>query len=42
LRGYAGYVVMEWEKKWHPEIADPDVAMPQHIARAREWLADLV
>ncbi|HEX5414030.1 MAG TPA: sugar phosphate isomerase/epimerase family protein [Chloroflexota bacterium] len=41
LRGYAGYVVMEWEKKWHPEIAAPEVAMPQHLARAREWLADV-
>lgn len=42
LRGYSGYVVMEWEKKWHPEIADPNVAMPQHIAKAREWLADVL
>jgi len=32
--GYNGYVSVEWEKKWHPEIAEPEVALPQHIA----WL----
>jgi len=32
--GYDGYVAVEWEKKWHPEIAPPEVALPQHIA----WL----
>jgi sugar phosphate isomerase/epimerase len=42
LRGYRGYVVAEWEKKWHPEIADPEVALPQHIAVLREWTADIL
>jgi fatty-acyl-CoA synthase len=32
--GYRGYVSVEWEKKWHPELADPEVALPQHL----EWL----
>jgi len=32
--GYNGYVSIEWEKKWHPEIEEPEVALPQHI----EWL----
>jgi len=32
--GYTGWVSVEWEKKWHPELAGPDVALPQHIA----WL----
>jgi fatty-acyl-CoA synthase len=32
--GYAGYVSLEWEKKWHPELAEPEVALPQGIA----WL----
>jgi sugar phosphate isomerase/epimerase len=41
LRGYPGWVVAEWEKKWHPELAEPDVAMPQHLAKMREWIADL-
>ncbi|HVC35260.1 MAG TPA: sugar phosphate isomerase/epimerase family protein [Chloroflexota bacterium] len=41
LRGYHGYVVAEWEKKWHPEILEPDVALPQHLAKLKEWTADL-
>jgi sugar phosphate isomerase/epimerase len=30
--GYRGYYCFEWEKKWHPEIEDPEVAFP-HYAR---------
>jgi len=41
MRGYHGYVVVEWEKKWHSEIAEPEVAFPQHIGLLREWIADL-
>jgi len=33
-RGYEGWVSVEWEKKWHPDIAGPEVALPQHIS----WL----
>lgn len=29
---FDGYVNFEWEKGWHPEIADPEVAIP-HFAR---------
>jgi sugar phosphate isomerase/epimerase len=29
---YDRFVSFEWEKKWHPEIADADVALP-HFAR---------
>jgi sugar phosphate isomerase/epimerase len=28
--GYKGYYSFEWEKMWHPEIAEPDVAFPQY------------
>jgi sugar phosphate isomerase/epimerase len=35
--GYTGYVSVEWEKKWHPEIAEPEIALPQHIA----WLKSI-
>jgi sugar phosphate isomerase/epimerase len=31
--GYKGYYCFEWEKKWHPEIEEPEVAFP-HFARA--------
>jgi sugar phosphate isomerase/epimerase len=29
---YGGFLSFEWEKKWHPEIADADIALP-HFAR---------
>lgn len=32
--GYPGVVSVEWEKKWHPHLADPEIALPQHLA----WL----
>ena len=37
-QGYAGWVAVEWEKRWHPEIAEPEVALPQHAALLRTWL----
>lgn len=36
--GYDGYVSVEWEKKWHPELAEPEIALPQHITRLRQWM----
>ena len=35
--GYEGYVSVEWEKKWRPELAGPEVAIP-HFA---EWFRQL-
>jgi sugar phosphate isomerase/epimerase len=32
---YDGYVSLEWEKMWHPEIEDPEVAFPQAISYMR-------
>jgi sugar phosphate isomerase/epimerase len=37
--GYKGYYCFEWEKGWHPEIEDPEVAFPQFVERMREYLA---
>jgi fatty-acyl-CoA synthase len=37
-RGYDGWIAIEWEKKWHPHIPEPEVAFPQHIALLRQWL----
>ena len=38
--GYRGYYNFEWEKLWHPEIEEPDIAIP-HFARViREYLAE--
>ena len=30
-RGYDGYYTFEWEKAWHPELADADVALPAFV-----------
>ncbi len=35
--GYRGYAVLEWEKKWHPELPEPETAFPQFVRRMREW-----
>lgn len=33
--GYAGYYSFEWEKRWVPEIAGPEIAYPRYIAYMR-------
>ena len=37
-RGYGGWISVEWEKKWHPEIPEPEQALPQHLSLLREWV----
>jgi sugar phosphate isomerase/epimerase len=37
--GYPHWVSVEWEKRWHPEIEPPEVALPQHIELLRAWEA---
>jgi len=37
--GYDGYLTLEWEKKWHPEIADPEVALPAYAEYMRKLIA---
>jgi sugar phosphate isomerase/epimerase len=39
--GYEGYICAEWEKKWHPEIAEPEIAMPQHAQILRAWMSEI-
>ncbi len=39
-QGYDGYVSVEWEKRWHPEIEEPEIALPQHIAWLKNVLGD--
>lgn len=38
-RGYTGYVSVEWEKHWHPELAEPEIALPQHIVWLKQCIA---
>ncbi len=35
--GYNGYVSVEWEKLWHPELAEPEIALPEYIAWLKRW-----
>lgn len=37
--GYDGPLSVEWEKRWHPEIADPEIALPQYAQALRAYLA---
>jgi sugar phosphate isomerase/epimerase len=39
--GYGGYISVEWEKYWHPEIEEPEIALPQHLQVLEEWVQDL-
>jgi sugar phosphate isomerase/epimerase len=34
---YSGWLSVEWEKRWHPEIAEPEVALPQFAEILRGW-----
>jgi sugar phosphate isomerase/epimerase len=34
-RGYDRFVSFEWEKRWHPEIPEPEVALPHFLRWAR-------
>ena len=36
--GYTGAISLEWEKRWHPEIAEPEVAFPQYARGLRAYL----
>lgn len=40
LRGlqYDGYISFEWEKYWHPEIEEPEVALPDFVEAIRAIL----
>jgi sugar phosphate isomerase/epimerase len=36
--GYDKWVAVEWEKKWHPEIEPPEIALPHVGTLLRQWL----
>ena len=40
-RGYRDFISVEWEKKWHPEIAEPEVAFPQHLALLQAYVREI-
>lgn len=37
---YKGYYCFEWEKRWHPEIEEPEVAFPHYAQTMRTYLAE--
>jgi glucosamine-6-phosphate deaminase len=39
-RGYDRWVSFEWEKRWHPSLAEPEVALPYFVRWAAEELRD--
>lgn len=39
--GFDGWLVVEWEKHWHPELAEPEEALPAHRAALGELMAEL-
>ncbi len=38
--GYRGFYCFEWEKKWHPEIEEPEIAFPHYARTMRGYLAE--
>lgn len=38
--GYRGYYSFEWEKRWHPEIAEPEIAFAQYATVMAGYLHD--
>jgi len=38
--GYRGYYNFEWEKLWHPEIEEPEIAIPHFAKVIGEYLAE--
>jgi sugar phosphate isomerase/epimerase len=39
--GYGGWLSVEWEKKWQPQLEEPEVALPQYAALLQNYLAEL-
>ena len=37
-RGYRGYYSFEWEKRWHAEIEEPEIALAQFVTVVSEYL----
>ena len=38
--GYRGFFSFEWEKRWHPEIEEPEVAFAQYASVAAGYLRE--
>jgi sugar phosphate isomerase/epimerase len=38
--GYKGYYCFEWEKVWHPDIQEPEVAFPEYVRVISSYLRE--
>jgi sugar phosphate isomerase/epimerase len=38
--GYDGPISVEWEKRWQPQIADPEIALPQYAKALKAYLGN--
>lgn len=38
--GYDGLYSFEWEKRWHPEIDEPEIAFVQYVRCMQKWLSE--
>lgn len=38
--GYKGYYCFEWEKVWHPELDDPEIAIADYARFMRQYFAE--
>lgn len=40
-RGFTGRLSLDWEKMWHPEIADPEIALPRYRTALAQLVAEI-
>jgi len=36
--GYDGFATLEWEKRWIPDLAEPEEVFPAYVRQMRAWL----
>jgi sugar phosphate isomerase/epimerase len=36
--GFGHCICFEWEKRWHPEIAEPEIAIPHFAKTLKSWI----
>ena len=39
-QGYSGYLSYEWEKRWQPDLPEPEEAFPQYAKKMKEYLSN--
>jgi sugar phosphate isomerase/epimerase len=39
--GYKGYYSFEWEKQWHPEIEEPEIALAAYPVKMNQYFSGI-